>query len=135
MSRPHLLFLTGKLAEPSLRRTLAELAPRAGFSFDIAVLPITVVALAPTPWIANHLTFPASARFDRVIVPGLCAGDLDIVARRAGCPAERGPKDLRDLPEFFGKCSGPPPGYGAFDIEILAEINHAPTKSPDAVLA
>ncbi|HUR53274.1 MAG TPA: dihydropteroate synthase, partial [Gemmataceae bacterium] len=47
---------------------------------------------------------------------------------------ELGPKDLRDLPEFFGKASGPPPGYGAFDIEILAEINHAPKKSLDASL-
>jgi dihydropteroate synthase len=134
MSRPHLLFLTGKLAEPSLRRTLAELAPRAGFSYDVAVLPITVVALAPTPWLANHLTFPEASHFDRVIVPGLCPGDLDVVARRAGCPAARGPKDLRDLPEFFGKHSGPPPGYGTYDIAILAEINHAPRLSLKEVL-
>src|SRR5439155_23978465 len=46
-----------------------------------------------------------------------------------------GPKDLRALPEFFGTEAGPPPDYGAFDIEILAEINHAPKKSADAILA
>jgi dihydropteroate synthase-like protein len=57
------------------------------------------------------------------------------VAAAAGVPVELGPKELRDLPEFFGKASGPPPGYGAFDIEILAEINHAPKKSPAAILA
>ena len=45
MARPHLLFVTGKLAEPALRRTLAELAPRAGFDYEVAVLPITVA-----PW-------------------------------------------------------------------------------------
>jgi dihydropteroate synthase-like protein len=125
MSAPHLLFVTGKLAEPALRRLLAELAPTAGFRYDVAVLPITVIALAPAAWIASHLP-PPTSRFDRVLVPGLCAGDLEAVARQAGCPAERGPKDLRDLPEFFGKQSGPPPGYGGHDITILAEINHAP---------
>jgi dihydropteroate synthase-like protein len=124
MAPPHLLFVTGKLAEPALRRTLADLAPRAGFEYSVAVLPISVVALATTPWIANHLELPRS--IDRLVLPGLCAGDLAMVAERAGIPVERGPKDLRDLPEFFGSRTGLPPGYGAYDIEILAEINHAP---------
>ncbi len=57
MSRPHLLFVTGKLAEPALRRTLAKLAPRAGFDYSVTTLPITV-ALAATPWIARHLVGP-----------------------------------------------------------------------------
>src|SRR5262249_16993474 len=41
----------------------------------------------------------------------------------------------RDLPEFFGGTGGPPPGYGAYDITILAEINHAPRLTSDALLA
>src|SRR5262249_50329404 len=32
----------------------------------------------------------------------------------------------RDLPEYFGQGVARPPDYGAYDIEILAEINHAP---------
>ncbi len=124
MSRPHLLFVTGKLAEPSLRRTLAELAPQIGFDYSVTTLPITVVALATTPWIARHLDVPPGV--ERVLLPGLCAGDLGPVTAKTGVPVERGPKDLRDLPEFFGKRSGPPPGYGAHDVQILAEINHAP---------
>src|SRR5262245_46314744 len=110
MPPPHLLFVTGKLAEPALRRLLAELAPQAGFEPSGAVLPITVVALATTDWIARHLTVPAG--IDRVVLPGLCAGDLARIAERVGVPVERGPGDLRDLPEFFGKRNGPPPGYG-----------------------
>ncbi len=133
MSRPQLLFVTGKLAEPALRRTLADVAPQAGFDFDIAVLPITVAALATMPWIARHLT--VSPGMHRVILPGLCEGDLAIVTEQAGIPVERGPKDLRDLPEFFGAKSGPPPGYGAFDITILAEINHVPQLTLGAILA
>ncbi|MCI0705580.1 MAG: DUF6513 domain-containing protein [Planctomycetia bacterium] len=129
-----LLFVTGKLAEPSLRRELAELAPKVGFEAHVAVLPITVAALMTTNWVARHL--PAlPEQLERVILPGFCRGELEEVSNAAGAPTVRGPLDLRDLPEFFGKQSGPPREYGKFDIEILAEVNHAPTKSLDAILA
>jgi dihydropteroate synthase-like protein len=130
---PRLLFLTGKLAEPALRRTLAELAPRAGFEAAVAVLPITVVALATTPWIARHATPPAGT--DRVILPGLCRGELSVLDQAWGVPVERGPADLRDLPEFFGQQGRPRADYGGYDIAILAEINHAPGLPPDELLA
>jgi dihydropteroate synthase-like protein len=133
MHKPYLLFVTGKLAEPALRRLLADLAPRAGFDFTVAVLPITVVALATTPWVARHLTIPPG--ITRVILPGLCSGDLAPVEALASVPVERGPKDLRDLPEFFGAGGGRPERYGAFDIAILAEINHAPRLPLSELLA
>jgi dihydropteroate synthase-like protein len=38
---------------------------------------------------------------------------------------ERGPRDLRQLPDFFGRAPTPS-DYGAYDIEIIAEINHCP---------
>ncbi|MCE9562423.1 MAG: DUF6513 domain-containing protein [Planctomycetes bacterium] len=131
--RPRFLFVTGKLAEPALRRVLADLAPRAGFDADVAVLNITVAALMTSNWVARHL--PPDITADRLILPGFCRGDITEVTHVSGVASELGPKDLRDLPEFFGKKSGPPPGYGTFDIEILAEINHAPSKSHDAILA
>ncbi|HEY7159304.1 MAG TPA: DUF6513 domain-containing protein [Gemmataceae bacterium] len=131
MKRPHLLFVTGKLAEPSLRRMLEELAPRAGFDFSVAVLPITVAALATTPWIARHLTIPAGV--DRVILPGLCQGDLASL-RTLAAAIERGPADLRDLPDFFCTSSAPRDDYGKYDIAILAEINHAPRLTREEIL-
>ncbi|HJZ59859.1 MAG TPA: DUF6513 domain-containing protein [Gemmataceae bacterium] len=131
--RPRILFVTGKLAEPALRRVLGELAPHAGFEPEVAVLNITVAALMTANWVARHLSVPNGV--ERVILPGLCRGDVEEVARAAGVPVALGPKDLRDLPEYFGKRSGPPPGYGGFDIEILAEINHAPKKDRAAILA
>jgi dihydropteroate synthase-like protein len=123
MSRAHLLFVTGKLAEPSLRRTLTELAERVGFDYTVAVLPITVAALATIEWIGRHLTVPAGIQ--RVLLPGLCLGNPSDLANLCGTDVERGPKDLRDLPEYFGAGAGRPADYGSYDIDIIAEINHA----------
>jgi dihydropteroate synthase-like protein len=47
---------------------------------------------------------------------------------------ESGPDDLRDLPRHFGQAGGEPAGYGAYEIEILAEINHSPRLEPADLL-
>lgn len=131
---PRILFVTGKLAEPALRRMLAELGPRVDFEARVAVLPITVIALATTPWIATHC--PAPTDVDRVILPGLCNGDLEVLRQTWGAmPIEKGPEDLRDLPDFFGTKSVSQTNYGDHDIEILAEINHAPRLPAAEILA
>lgn len=115
------LFVTGKLAEPALRRTLEGMARP--FAADVAVLKITVAALMTTPWIARFLTVPPGT--DLILIPGLCEGDPAVITERFGVPAMKGPKDLREIPQFFGQ-DGPPPDYGRYEIEILAEINNAP---------
>ena len=127
-----ILFITGKLAEPALRRQLAALAPQVGFEYEVAVMPITVAALLTTPWIAKRLRVPDGA--DRIVLPGLCKGDVAAMRAITEVPVQLGPKDLRDLPEFFGQRGGPPEGYGAHDIEIVAEINSAPQKSLAEIL-
>jgi dihydropteroate synthase-like protein len=128
---PRILFVTGKLAEPSLRRVLDDLAPKAGFEPDVAVLPITVAALLTTDWVGRKLHVPEST--NRVILPGYCRGELSAIPVPESVHIEKGPKDLRDLPEFFGTRRGRPEGYGKHDIEIVAEINHAPTLTLDAL--
>jgi len=50
------LFVTGRLAEPALRRVLA--ATPLPFAYEIAVLRITVAALMTTAWIARHSSSP-----------------------------------------------------------------------------
>ena len=128
-----ILFVTGKLAEPSLRRVLADLAPQAGFEPEVAVLPITVAALMTTEWIGRRLRVPEET--NRVLLPGYCRGDVAAIPAPATAIVEKGPKDLRDLPEFFGTRRGRPENYGRYDIEIVAEINHAPSLSPAELLA
>ena len=119
-----LLFVTGRLAEPALRRTLGDIGNSSLIHTEVAVLPISVAALATTSWIGRHLSVPA--HIDRVYLPGLCAGDLSALEQQLGKSVVRGPADLRDLPEALGQASAQPTDYGAYDIEIIAEINHAP---------
>jgi dihydropteroate synthase len=122
---PRYLFVTGRLAEFALRKILDELSHRVGFTAEVAVLPITVAALMTPRWVARHLDVPDG--IERVILPGYCAGDLaPIVERARGVPVEPGPEDLRDLPRHFGHSGESNTPYGQYDIEILAEINHAP---------
>src|SRR5688572_9960412 len=120
----HIHFVTGRLAEHSLHEVLRELAPRAGFQYTVQVLPITVAALMTTEWVAARICVPQEAQ--HVVLPGYCGGDLAIVQRAAdGKTVARGPRELRRLPEFFGE-SKRRDNYGAYDIEIIAEINHVP---------
>lgn len=132
-ARPHIHFVTGRLAEHALRGVLERLAPRAGFTYSVQVLNITVAALMTTPWIARRLEPPAGTT--RVLIPGGCQGDLAAFAGFAPLPVDRGPEDLRRLDEFFGQASRDLADYGRHDIEIIAEINHAPRLTAADLLA
>jgi len=119
----HIHFVTGRLAEHSLRQVLESLAPQVGFTYSIDVLRITVAALMTPRWVAERLEVPPEAT--RIVLPGYCEGDLAPVCNAVSIPVERGPRDLRELPEYFGR-KPERQEYGAHDIEVLAEINHAP---------
>ena len=133
-TRPEkVLFLTGRLAEFSLRRVLKTLADEAGFDYEVHVLGISVAALMHADWIARKLTI--EGRFDRVIVPGWCQGELKLLENQFQTPFELGPKDLYDLPEFFGRGQRKADSLDEYQIEILAEINHAPRLTDKELLA
>jgi dihydropteroate synthase len=130
---PRIQFLTGRLAENALRAVVHDLATTSRFIAEIQVLPISVASLAPTWWIARHLTVGDDV--SRIVIPGMCQGDLaPIEARAAGAKIERGPDDLLDLPRFFGQDRDRREGYGPQDLEIIAEINHAPSLSTDVLI-
>jgi dihydropteroate synthase-like protein len=69
---------------------------------------------------------------DLVLIPGLCEGDLQEIAGRVGVHVEKGPKDLREIPRYFGMAAAAR-DYGAWDIDILAEINNAPRLTRDTI--
>jgi dihydropteroate synthase-like protein len=124
-----LLFVTGKLAARALRDTLgrAELP----FDYDISVMKITVAALMTTTWIAPRLEVPEAVT--KIMLPGLCEGETDVLAERFGVPVEKGPADLKQIPSWFGQADARA-GYGARDIRVFAEINHVPRLSRERIL-
>jgi dihydropteroate synthase-like protein len=123
-----LLFVTGKLAAPALRDTLgrADLP----FDYDVAVMKITVAALMTTDWIARRLDVPEAVT--RIMIPGMCEGEVDVLSERFGIPAEKGPGDLKALPSWFGQADARE-SYGERDIRVFAEINHVPRLDRDRI--
>ncbi len=132
--RRRVLFVTGRLAEFAMRQTLESLQQNPGFRVEphVAVLPISVAALMTPVWVARHLK--DAKGFDQVILPGHCRGDLAPVVAAVETDVVVGPEDLRDLPRYFGSNAARESGYGAYDIEILAEINFAPRLSRDELI-
>ena len=125
-------FTTGRLARAALDTILADLAPQAGFEYSIQTLPITVAALLTPQWLAPRLEIPAGTT--KIVLPGYCDSDLSPLRAVTDLPIVVGPKDLRLLPEFFGQKPNRD-GFGEWAIEIIAEINHAPRKSRQDILA
>lgn len=125
----HIVFLTGRLAEKSLLRTLNGMAP-APFTWEVREIGLQVAALMTADLIRRRVPAPIAA--DRVIVPGRCRGDLDALTRHYGIPVERGPDEVKDLPRLFGQAAHAR-DLSAHDTLIFAEIVDAPRLELDAL--
>lgn len=129
-SQEHLLFLTGKLAQKRLQNILHEMAPTE-FTYEIRNIGVSVAALMTAQMITRRLTDLNG--FDRVIVPGLCRGDLSLASETLRVECIRGTIDLKDLPTFFGRdCK--PVDLSQQNVEIFAEIVDAPMVTIDNIL-
>jgi len=129
--RERLLFLTGRLAEKRLENVLEAMAPTP-FDWSILNVGVKVAALMTEPILMRRLPRPLDA--GRVIVPGRCRADLARLAREFSVPFERGPDELKDLPEFLGKAAAPLDLSGR-SIRIFAEIVEASQLSIEAIVA
>ena len=129
-----ILFLTGRLAERSLRSVVGTLSEQRGFEYEIEVVGVSVAALMHTGLVIRRVSLE-NREFTRAIVPGWCQGDLNEVSCHFGVPFERGPKNLFDLPEYFGMQSRRKPDFDDYDVEIIAEINHAPQLTDRQIFA
>lgn len=126
----HIVFLTGRLAQPSLERVLAgiEAAP---FTWEVREIGLQVAALMTADMIRRRVAAPVAAH--RLIVPGRCRGDLDALTQHFGIPVQRGPEELKDLPRFFD-LAAKPIDLSLYDITLFAEIVDAPRLSVDEIV-
>ncbi|GIX00619.1 MAG: dihydropteroate synthase [Pirellulaceae bacterium] len=129
----HIQFITGKLAAPIVQKTVQQVAQNLGFAFSIDVLPITVAALMSPRWLKRHLVPHPDATM--IMVPGHLSSCADELKDITEIPIVVGPREIRELPWFLAKQQPADFQYGEFDIEILAEINHANRLAIDDVVA
>lgn len=136
----HILFLTGRLAQPSLERVLADI-DSPPFTWAVQELGLQVAALMTADMIRRRVTLPAagadgaaSRRVDRIIVPGRCRGDVDALAPHFGIPVQRGPEEVKDLPRFFDRAAKPI-ALDEYEVKIFAEIVDAPRLTVRQIVA
>lgn len=140
----NILFVTGKLAEKSLNKVLQEIElaskenPKTSqfkytqFSYKVEQIGVSVAALMTPEMIARRLKNTGEA--NKMILPGLCQGDLSQLHRQYGIPVERGPEDLKDLPQYFGQ-GGKVPDLSQYSVKIFAEVVDAPDLTVPQILA
>lgn len=131
-SREHIHFVTGRLAQHAVRSIVEQVASDVGYSYSIDVLPITVAALMTPKWLLRHIVLPPNTT--RVIVPGYLKDGVEEISRQLNVRVDSGPRDIRDLPEFFGKKRRIMETLDNYSIEIIAEINHAPRLDIDELV-
>ena len=131
--KPHYHFVTGRLAESALREVVLSISASVGFDYSIGVMPITVAALMTPKWLLRHLVIPREATV--IVLPGYLSDSGSEIEHAIQRKVLYGPRDLRQLPEFFGGRVDPENVLREFDIRIIAEINHAPRLSIEELIS
>jgi len=126
------LFLTGKLAEPSLHRVLEDMTTLP-FEYRVHQLGVSVAALMTDKMIARRLTPEIMADCDQIIVPGRCRGNLEELSAQLGVEVVRGPEEVKDLPLYFGQAKKAV-DLSRYDVNIFAEIVDAPQRTVESIL-
>ena len=125
-----ILFLTGKLAEKQLKKILKSLGAK-DFTFEVRQIGINVAALMTSKLIQRRVPKKSGAK--KILLPGLFHGDLQELSSFYKAHVERGPEDLKDLPEFFGEGKSKP-DLSKYDCKIFSEIVNAPMLTVDEIL-
>lgn len=121
----HIVFLTGHLAQPQLQKVLAAITDTADapFTWEVRDVGVQVAALMTAEMIRRRV--PAPLHASRMIVPGRCRGDIEALSAHYSLPVQRGPEEMKDLPQFFNR-QARPVDLSQRSVDIFAEIVDAP---------
>ena len=137
MYKEVILFLTGKLAERQLTKILENMSIPSPckkppeWNYRVKQLGLSVAALMTGDLILRRLKDIKG--INKVILPGRVRVDIKKLSKSYGIPFERGPEELRDIPEFFGR-SEKKKKINKYDIKIFAEIVDAPNMTVNQIL-
>ncbi len=94
------LLITGKLAEPLIRKIISE--TKAPHSFDLLVLPLPVAAFLHPKYVSTQLKLRGPLEeYNLILLPGMIAGDTAVVTESTRIPTFKGPQHAADLPLLF----------------------------------
>jgi len=123
-------LITGHLAKARLEKVASELPPD---RYEPVVIDagVKVAALMTEEILRRRVSLPDST--SRVILPGRCRADLEVLSRHFNVPVERGPDEAVDLPSYLG-LAGRQIDLSRHDVRIFAEIVDAPRLDLSAIL-
>ena len=107
MYKEVILFLTGKLAQKQLVKVLKDMSIPSPcekppeWNYRVKQLGLSVAALMTGDLILRRLKDVKG--INKIILPGRARLDLKKLEKNYGVPFQRGPEELRDLPDFFGR--------------------------------
>ncbi|MCK5045812.1 MAG: dihydropteroate synthase-like protein, partial [Candidatus Heimdallarchaeota archaeon] len=87
---PKILILTGRAAEPIVRKYIPD-------NVDIFVLPVDVAAFITNKMILENLDKKTAQNYDLIMTPGLVLDDLTPLADKLGIPIVKGPRYASDI--------------------------------------
>ncbi|MBK5112434.1 MAG: dihydropteroate synthase-like protein [Candidatus Heimdallarchaeota archaeon] len=87
---PKILVLTGRAAEPIVRKFIPE-------NVEIFVLPVDVAAFITSKMILENLSKKTAKIYDLIITPGLVQDDLTQLKDQLGVPIVKGPRYASDI--------------------------------------
>ena len=137
MYKEVILFLTGKLAQKQLRNVLKEMSVPSPckkppeWNYRVKELGLSVAALMTGDLILRRLKDVKG--INKIILPGRVRVDTKKLQKNYGVAFERGPDELRDIPDFFGR-SNKKKKLNKYDIKIFAEIVDAPNFKIEKIL-